>query len=110
MSNLSRIETLKSYAESEPENPFNWYALALEFRNEDPQMALHYFNKLLNDHKVYLPTYYHAAALCSDLNLIDEAKKIYEDGISLAKLQQNSHALRELQNSYQNFLFDQDLI
>ena len=109
MSNLSRIETLKSYAELEPENPFNWYALALEFRNNDPKMSLQYFNKLLIDHKVYLPTYYHAASLCAELNLIEEAKKIYEDGIALAKVQQNTHALGELQNSYQNFLIDQDL-
>ncbi|MFD2035357.1 tetratricopeptide repeat protein [Belliella marina] len=108
MSNLSRIETLKSYADQEPDNPFNWYALALEFRNDDPHQALLYFKQLLTNHRTYLPTYYHAASLCSELNLIEDAKKIYEDGISLAKEQQDLHALRELQNSYQNFLFEND--
>lgn len=109
MSNLSRIEALKSYAEQEPENPFNWYALALEYRVQNPEQALFYFNKLLNEFKVYLPTYFHAASLHSEMNLIEKAQKIYEDGISLAKEQKDNHALRELQNSYQNFLIENDL-
>ncbi|GAB2609905.1 tetratricopeptide repeat protein [Belliella aquatica] len=109
MSNLSRIEALKSYAEQEPENPFNWYALALEFRTQNPEQALFYFNKLLNEFKVYLPTYFHAASLYSEMNLIEDAKKIYESGIALAKTQNDAHALRELQNTYQNFLIENDL-
>lgn len=109
MSNLSRIEALKNYALQEPENPFNWYALALEFRTSNPLQALTYFNKLLNEFKVYLPTYFHAASLHSEMNLIQEARKIYEDGIALAKAQNNSHALKELQNTFQNFLIEHDL-
>lgn len=109
MSNLSRIETLQSYAEQEPENPFNWYALALEFRTQNPDQALIYFNKLLNEFKVYLPTYFHAASLYAEMNLIEEARKIYENGISLARSQNDKHALRELQNTYQNFLIENDL-
>ncbi len=110
MSNFPRIEILENYAKQEPENPFNWYALALEYRNFDADMTMFYFNKLLSEHKVYLPTYYHAANLFVEKNLLPQAKEIYENGIALAKEQKDMHALRELQNSYQNFLIEYDMI
>lgn len=110
MSNLSRIEILQTYAEQEPSNPFNWYALAIEYRNVNPEKALDYFNKLLTEHKVYLPTYYHAALLYAEMDHLEQAKNIYENGIALAKELGNQHALSELQNSYQNFLIEYDLI
>jgi tetratricopeptide (TPR) repeat protein len=109
MSKLSRIEMLKIFAEQEPQNPFNWYALALENQISDPDDAAIYFNKLLLEHKVYLPTYFHAAAFFHELGEIDKAKEIYEKGISLAKEQKDEKTLKELKNSYQNFLFENDL-
>ncbi|ERM81470.1 hypothetical protein P872_09985 [Rhodonellum psychrophilum GCM71 = DSM 17998] len=109
MSNLSRIEILKEYADQEPENPFNWYALALEYQNFDLEKTSYCFNKLLKEHKGYLPTYYHAALFFSERNQIDFAKTIFETGIDLAKDQNNEKALRELQNSFQNFIFENDL-
>ncbi|WP_373521331.1 tetratricopeptide repeat protein [Aquiflexum sp.] len=109
MSKLSRIEMLKIFAEQEPENPFNWYALALENQDSDPDNAAIYFNKLLVEHKVYLPTYFHAAAFFHELGDIEKAKVIYEKGIGLAEDQKNEKTLKELKNSYQNFLFENDL-
>ncbi len=109
MSNLSRIEVLKEYAEEEPENPFNWYALALEYQNIDYKVANDLYLKLLKDYNSYLPTYFHAASFFAEKGEIDFAKTIYENGIDLAKTQNNSHALKELNNSYQNFIFENDL-
>lgn len=109
MSKLSRIEMLKIFAEQEPDNPFNWYALALEYQNSDPENAEVYFNKLLTEHIVYLPTYYHAAVFFNDLGETQKAKEIYENGIRLAEVQKNEKTLKELKNSYQNFLFENDL-
>ncbi|WP_291785570.1 tetratricopeptide repeat protein [Cecembia sp.] len=109
MSKLSRIEMLQSFAEQEPENPFNWYALALEFQNSEPDKAANLYHKLLKVHKGYLPTYYHAAAFFAENGDLDLAKKIYEEGITLALEKNESNTLRELKNSYQNFLFENDL-
>ncbi|MFD2201383.1 tetratricopeptide repeat protein [Shivajiella indica] len=109
MSKMSRIEMLQSFAESEPDNPFNWYALALEFQDSDPKKASFLFEKLLNEHKSYLPTYYHAAHFFSEQDSIDRAKETYEKGISLAEELNERNTLRELKNSYQNFLFENDL-
>ncbi len=108
MTKISRIEMLQSFAEEEPGNPFNWYALALEFKSDFSKGSM-YFDKLLNEHKSYLPTYYHAAAFYTEMGELDKAKQIFEDGIALAKTQKESHALRELNNSYMNFLFENDL-
>jgi tetratricopeptide (TPR) repeat protein len=109
MSKLSRIEMLKSFAEQEPDNPFNWYALALEYQNSDPDDAAFFYNKLLTEYMVYLPTYFHAAAFFSELGEIQKSKEIYERGIRLAEDQKDEKTLKELKNSYQNFLFENDL-
>ena len=109
MSKISRIELLESFAESEPENPFNWYALALEFQNSEPKKASFLYDKLLKEHKSYLPTYYHAALFYADQGLIDLAKETYEKGIDLAEELNERNTLRELKNSYQNFLYENDL-
>lgn len=106
MSKLSRVAILQSFAEQEPENPFNWYALAMEYIASEPNKALTYLDKLLIEHKSYLPTYYHAAALFAEFGQLEKAKTTYEEGIALAKNLSENNALRELQNAYQNFLFE----
>jgi len=106
MSNLYRIQQLLAFLEEDPANPFNLYALALEYQNEDPEQAAFYFNKLLEGHKDYLPTYYQAAAFYAEQEELELAKEVYERGIALARKVSNLQALKELQNAYQNFLFE----
>jgi len=108
MSNLGRIEQLLEFCREEPDEPFNFYALALEYQNSNSKQAGLYFEKLLERFAHYLPTYYHAAMFYAQQDEIQKAKSIYEKGIELAKEQKNAHALRELQNAYQNFLFEYD--
>jgi hypothetical protein len=108
MSILSRIDILKSFAEEEPENPFNWYALALEHESIAPEQAEYYYDILLNNHKVYLPTYYKAAEFFTSIGKTDKAQQIYTSGIALAKEKKEMKTLHELQNAFQNFLFDLD--
>jgi len=109
MSNSSRIELLLQFVKEEPDNPFNLYALALEYQNTDLKVAAGYFDDLLDKHPDYLPSYYHAAALFADLEEIEKANQIYIKGIAIAESQNNQHALRELKNAHQNFLFENDL-
>lgn len=109
MTNLDRIQLLRQFTEEEPENPFNWYALALEFRETDPDEAHSLFSTLLKNHSDYLATYFPAAHLFAEMGDIEQAKVIFEKGISLAREQKNTKVLQELQNAYQNFLFENDL-
>jgi Tfp pilus assembly protein PilF len=109
MGNLERIKLLEQFSEEEPENPFNWYALALEYQESDPEKTNDLFDKLLLFHKSYLPTYFPAAHFFSEKGEFKKAEKVFRDGIRLAKSQKNEKAFRELQNSFQNFCFENDL-
>ncbi|QYH38654.1 tetratricopeptide repeat protein [Algoriphagus sp. NBT04N3] len=106
---LDRKSLLKQYISEEPKNPFNWYALALELQQNEPEEAKLIFEKLLQEFPDYLPTYYQAAFLFDSLGLLDQAKKTFEEGINLATRQQDQKAIKELKNAYQNFLFENDL-
>lgn len=109
MSNLNRIDQLLKFVEEEPDNPFNLYALALEYQNININKAAYYYDKLLKEHESYIPTYYHAAAFYTEQRSVELAKLTYEKGIHLSKEQNQAHALKELLNAYQNFLFEEDL-
>lgn len=101
--NHNRIQLLRQYIQEEPGDPFNVYALAMEFRDHDPAQSRALFDKLLAEHPDYLATYCHAAALYSDLDERPKAAQLYEQGIDLAKQQGNAKTLLELQRAKQAF-------
>ena len=104
--NSARIEQLKKYLEESPDDPFLYYALALEFMKETPERSAEIFRKMLTDYPEYLPVYYHAANCFWELGSTDEARSAFETGIGLAEQQEDSNTLRELRNAYMNFQFD----
>lgn len=106
--NNERIQQLIRFVEEEPNDPFNVYALAMEYMSNQPAQARLYFDQLLANHPDYLPTYYHAAALYADLDERERAAELYEKGILLAKAQQNQKALQELERAQQAFDDDDD--
>ncbi len=106
--NNDRIQQLIQFIEEEPGEPFNVYALAMEYMNSQPEQARLYFDQLLTQHPDYLPTYYHAAALYTDLDERDKAADLYEKGIALAQAQRNEKTLQELQRAQQAFEDDED--
>lgn len=109
MSNLERVGLLREYIIEEPENPFNRYALALEIKEIDPIEASELFDFLLLNHSSYLPVYFPSAHFFFELGQIEKARGIFETGIGMAQDQKDQKALKELQNAYQNFLFENDL-
>ncbi|WP_338876190.1 tetratricopeptide repeat protein [Spirosoma sp. SC4-14] len=106
--NNDRIQQLIRFVQEEPDEPFNVYALAMEFLNGRPTEAKTYFDQLLAQFPDYLPTYYHAAALYTDLDERDRAAELYEKGIELARAQNNQKTLLELQRAQQAFDDDDD--
>ncbi|GAB3998475.1 hypothetical protein GCM10028807_46270 [Spirosoma daeguense] len=106
--NNERIQLLLRFIEEEPNEPFNVYALAMEFLTNQPEQARLYFEQLLTEHPNYLPTYYHAAALFAELEDRDKAAAIYEKGIDLAQKQNNQKTLLELKRARQAFEDDDD--
>lgn len=109
MRNLDRIELLKGYCKAEPENPFNFYALALEYRESDKATAAELFDFVLTNFPNYLPVYYPAAHFFYEEADLQKAKKLFESGLALTHLLQDEKAKKELTNAYQTFLFETDL-
>lgn len=102
----TRLEQLLQFLQEEPNDPFLLYAVAMEYSKVDISKALLLYNQLLNEHPDYVATYYHAAKLHADVGDREKAEGIFVTGIEKAKAQQETLALRELQNAYQEFLFE----
>lgn len=98
-----RLKILNECYVQDPHDPFNAYALAMEYVAIDPLLALKYFEELLSNHPNYLPTYYHVAQLYFDLGNNTQAETTYEKGITLAIELKQEKALRELKGAYQRF-------
>ncbi|WP_461133120.1 tetratricopeptide repeat protein [Spirosoma lituiforme] len=106
--NNERIQQLIRFVQEEPNEPFNLYALAMEYISSQPAQARLYFDQLLAEHPDYLPTYYHAAALYAERDERERAAELYDKGIRLAKAQQNQKTFLELERAQQAFEDDED--
>lgn len=101
-----RIKQLQQYCEEDPSDPFNRYALALEYLSIDAAKTRELFDFLLERHPDYLPTYYHAAKFFQDQGESDKAALTYEAGLTLAKKLDDSKAFRELRSAYDEMMFE----
>ncbi|MEO9871230.1 tetratricopeptide repeat protein [Ekhidna sp.] len=106
--NAERIKLLKQFIDEEPSNPFNRYALAMEYYDVDAEESLELLRKLLLEYPDYLPSYFKAAHLLWDNEEWEEANKVFQEGIELAGKQENQKALAELKAAHQNFEFDRE--
>ena len=105
--NTTRLSLLQAYYEEDPSDPFNAYALAMEYLDNEPIKSLTFFKELLDKHPTYLPTYYHAAELFANADMRVQAAEVYQNGIALALEQKQAKSLQELKNAYQNFLLEE---
>lgn len=101
--NQERIQQFLQFVQDEPGEPFNVYALGIEYLSENPAQAQHYFERLLTNHPQYLPTYYHAAQLYVDLGNRAKAAELYDFGLLLAKQQGNAKTFDELNRAFRAF-------
>ncbi|MBU1822126.1 MAG: tetratricopeptide repeat protein [Bacteroidetes bacterium] len=103
----SRLEKLLEFYQEDPNDPFNSYALALEYQKNDTSQAEAAFEQLLAKFPDYLPSYYTAAQffVSQDQNL--RAEEIFKTGIQLAQFQQNTKAYQELVRAYRAFQDEQ---
>lgn len=83
----------------DPNNPFNYYLLGLEYiKDGDMEESIRIFENLLKDFPNYLPSYLTIANYLIEHNLaIEKTEEIIKKGILMAIEQQNSKAQRELQ-------------
>lgn len=103
---IDRITQLEKFYAEEPGDPFNAYALALEYQKQNTARAGELFHQLLEAHRDYLPTYYHAAKFFEASGDRQKAIDVFEKGIALARRLNNAKALRELQSAYDEMMFE----
>ena len=101
---VERLKILLEYLAEEPNEPFNIYAVAMEYLDKDNEKALFHLEKLLNEYADYVPTYYHAAALFFEKGDLVNAEKTYKMGIEKAHQQHKTKAYDELKRAYKMFL------
>ena len=97
------LEKLLVFYKEDPHDPFNLYALALEYQKIDARGSAEWLERLLREFPDYLPTYYHAAQFFSNLQRNEKAREIYEKGIQLATKQHNAKIQQELVRAYRAF-------
>lgn len=106
--NQNRLEQLIKFYQEDPSDPFILYGLALEYQKTDNKKSEQLFDRLLEVFPEYLPAYYHSAKLKVTLGKGTSAITIYQNGIALAKKQNDSSTERELQSAYNELMFEME--
>ncbi|TJZ61408.1 tetratricopeptide repeat protein [Sphingobacterium olei] len=98
---MDRLTQLLSFVAESPQDPFLKYALTMEYlKAENMKKAEEGFKDLVENFSDYVGTYYHYGKFLEKENNTEEALKIYQLGMQVARNMRNMHALGELQNAY----------
>lgn len=96
---MNRKEFLKSEIEAYPNDPLNYYMLALEFKKEGQhQLSKDLFDFLIEKNRAYLPTYYTYGAYLIELGEENKAELILHTGLSLAMKSNQEKMAKEIQS------------
>jgi Tfp pilus assembly protein PilF len=102
---MEKIEKLKSFLKSSPEDPFLNHALALEYiklGNEPDARML--FLKILERDPSYIGSYFHLGRLLERSGESENAKTWYEKGMIAAQKAGDRHAYNELLGAYEDLI------
>ena len=97
-----RITLLKSFINEDPSDPFNYYALAMELKNQDQSESINILQQLINDFPDYLPSYYQLGSSLAETNQNQRAIEVLKKGIHLATTQKDHKAMAELRQILSN--------
>ncbi len=95
---INRLSSLLELHKKDPSDSFVIYGIALEYISaNDYQKAEEYLSFLLKNDPKYVPAYMQYAILKEKTNEIEEAKRIYREGIIIAKELNELKAAREME-------------
>ena len=100
----TRLQQLLAFYANDPADAFTIYALATEYRAQEPERAWDFYQKLLAEHPDYVGTYYHAGKLLEQFNKKSEAEQVYRTGLVVAKKAGQQHAASELRQALNSCL------
>ena len=103
---MDRIEKLKEFLAASPTDNFLQHALALEYiKLGNDAAARSLFEEILTRDPGYVGSYYHLAKLLERTGNIEEAIRVYEKGMEIAKSAGENHAYGELRGAYEELTF-----
>lgn len=95
-----KLTTLNALLTEDPGDPFVLYAIAQEYvRLDDTENARSFFRQLHDTHPEYVALYYHWGRLEEGTGNVDEALKLYAEGMQVAQTLQDFHTRSELQSA-----------
>jgi Tfp pilus assembly protein PilF len=100
---MDRIEKLKEFLSTNPEDSFVQHALALEYiKLGNDHEARKLFETILTRDENYIGSYYHLAKLLERMDAREDAIQWYEKGLQKAKETGDNHAYNELLMAYED--------
>lgn len=103
--NNPRIPRLLEFLKATPNDPFLIHALALEWiKKGDDAQAKDLFEKNRHSAPDYVATYYHLGKLLERQGQMEEAAKIYEEGLAAARKAGDNHSFNELRGALDEIL------
>jgi Tfp pilus assembly protein PilF len=102
---MSRINILKGFLESDPNDSFSRYALALEYvKANQHDEAVREFETVKTQDADYVATYYQLGKLYQQLGKLHEAEKTFRTGITAAAKLKDEHTRSELEAALDELL------
>ena len=106
---MSRIDVIKKIVDSQPNDPFPRYGLAMEYKNAGPgRGGARDLQRARGQWPEYVAAYLMHGNLLASMHRLGEARAIYEKGIAAARKKGDSHTLGELESALQNLPSDDD--
>ncbi len=103
---MERIEQIRQFLLSSPEDNFLQHALALEYIKMGKEMeARQLFENILTRDPGYTGSYYHLAKLLERTGHTTQAIEWYEKGMAATKAADDKHAFNELRAAYEELVF-----
>ncbi len=97
---MSRLNKLKEFLASEPDDSFTRYALGLEYAKvQNLPEAIATLEYLRERDPKYVPTYYMLGGYYREIGQKEMAQTIYQAGIHVAHASGDHHASSELQSA-----------
>jgi len=95
-----RLNMLRTFLASDPDDTFSRYALAMEYRKlGDHEACVHELETLLSKDPKYVGAYYHLGKSLIMLGKHQKAIQIFNEGIVIASQVSDSHAVKELKEA-----------
>lgn len=102
---MSRINALKNFLNSDPNDSFSRYALALEYvKTGQHDDAVQEFETVRKNDPDYVATYYQLGKLYQHLTKLHEAEKTFRTGITVAAKINDEHTRSELEAALDELL------